>query len=226
MKHLNWRALACGAAMSLAAALPATAGVADFEDVTPGGFAMGDNFSSGGYSFTAQGLFGTVDTAAGYFGGAPTGSTGQFYGAFNDSTLTMANFTANSLHLRGFSFAFIAPVIFAGNAGASAGMLVASGLDEMGNMVQQGWDFGLGDAAGNWAFMNVGVGQLGSMVAAMQSITFAACLYDGLGGCTYSGQNQAQFAIDNIEVPEPATLALVVAALGLIGVSRRKQQSI
>lgn len=226
MKNLNWRALACGAAMSLAAAMPAVAGVVDFEDVLPNLFGTGDTFASGGYQFATTGFFGQVDTAAGAFFGAPNGSDGQYYTGANDSSLTMTTGSTNLLRLAGFSFAYATPVPVNGGP-FSAGMLVAMGIDDAGGAVQQTWDFGTNAANGQWDFMTLGVGSMGAVGVGLRSVTFLACLYDGMGGCTNPAGNQAQFAIDNIrDLPEPASLALVVAALGLIGVSRRKQQSI
>ena len=132
MKNSGWRALACGAAMGLAAAMPASAGMIDFEDVFPNIFGDGDSFISGGFTFTQQGEFGGVDTDAAFFFPAPTGSTGQFYTGLNDSAVRMSSGNDRLTIISGFDFAFVG----APTAMPFGGALVAEGIDAAGRPVQ------------------------------------------------------------------------------------------
>ena len=67
-----------------------------------------------------------------------------------------------------------------------------------------------------------GAGDLGDAFPGwVSSVTFVACLYDG-GGCVFPADNLAQFALDNIAVPTPATWMLVALALGAGGAVRRR----
>ena len=222
MKSSGWRALACGAAMGLAAAMPASAGTVTFEDVTPNLFGNGDSFGSGGFSFTTVGNFGTVDTSAAFFFAPPAGSAGQFYAGFDDSALRMSSGSDRLTIITGLDFAFVGSSL----GSNSPGRLEARGLDAAGNVFLQSWDFGA-PVAGTFSFATLGAGAMGVLASGVQSVTFQACLYNGLGGCLNPAQNGAQFAIDNIraEIPEPASLALVLAALGVAGASTRRRQS-
>lgn len=216
MNKYGWHALACGAAMGLAAAMPASAGTVTFEDVVPNLFATGDTFTSGDFSFATDGFFGAVDTSGGFFYAAPAGSVGQFYSGLNDSSVRMTATSGGYVQLSGFDFAYVGDAF-------SAGRLVAQGDDGNGNIYVESWAFNpLG-------FISVGAGDLGAFSSRMASVTFSACI-NIAGVCTSNPnltQNLAQFAIDNIraDVPEPASLALVLAALGVAGATTRRRQS-
>lgn len=222
MGKMNWRALACAAAMGLAAAAPASAGTVTFEDVTPNLFGNGDSFTSGGFSFKVGGDFGGVDSSAGFFYPAPLGSDGQFYTGLNDSAVTMTAGNGLWSRIHGFDFSFVSP--FPLGPTMSPGALVAMGIDSAGAAFTQIWDFGDSDANGDFGFRSIDVSTLGALSGFVKSVTFLACLYDGNGFCVNPASNQAQFSIDNIhaELPEPASLALVIGALGLLGATRRK----
>ena len=91
----------------------------------------------------------------------------------------------------------------------------------LGGLFSQNWDFA--ETTGGDGFVTAG-----PLSQAVQSVSFRACFYDGIGGsCTAATNNEGQFALDNIraDIPEPASLALVLAALGVAGASTRRRQS-
>lgn len=206
-------------ALGAAAALPAHASVVDFEDVAPTLFA-GSSISSGGFDFASSGAgFSGVDNAGAFlFGNAPGGSTGQFLFGLNADALTMTHASGGAFGLLGFDFGFVAPLGGLGS-GLSAGMLHVEALAEGGGLIAEDLDFGVSDAAGNWNFSSYA----GSAFAAgVTSVTFSACIYDNTGGCAF-GDNLAQFAVDNLRVPEPGGAVLALTALGLLAATRRRQ---
>jgi MYXO-CTERM domain-containing protein len=204
-------------ALGLAASTAAQAGVIDFEDVTPTLFA-GSSVTSGGADFASAGTgFSGVDSALGFsiFGNAPNSSTGQFLFALNNDSITV---TLGGLGLTGFDAAFIAPVQV--GAGLSAGLLHIAAQTDAG-LIEEDYDFGESDATGVWSFLSFNSSGLAGL--AVSSVTFSACVYDGLGGCVVDPLFLPQFAIDNLRVPEPASAALALAALGLLAATRRRQ---
>ncbi|QPF73461.1 PEP-CTERM sorting domain-containing protein [Roseateles sp. DAIF2] len=203
-------ALALGAGASISTqASPVT-----FDDILPQGFS-GSSIVSGGITVTSSGEgFSNVDSALAYGAIAPDNSTGQFLAALNNDAITLALGGGRFL---GLDAAFIAPVPIA--AGTAAGMLQIVATTATGIISDQ-FDFGLSGANGVWSFFSIDTDLLGS--SAVTSLTLTACLYDGLGGCVRDA-SLSQFGIDNLRVPEPGTIGLVLAAIGLMAATRRRQ---
>lgn len=205
-------ALALGAGASISAqASPIT-----FDDILPDLFS-GSTIVSGGTPFTSSGDgFSGVDSATSFsiFGNAPDNSTGQFLFALNNDAITVG---LGGVRFLGLDAAFIAPTPVA--PGVSAGLLQIIATTAAG-VIQQEFDLGVSGASGAWSFFSIQTDLLAS--SAVTSLTLTACLYDGLGGCTRDA-SLSQFAIDNLRVPEPGTISLVLAAIGLMTFTRRRQ---
>ena len=204
-------------ALSAAAFVPAQASLIDFEDVVP---SLGDpSFSSGGFDIASGGTgFSGVDTADAFvFGNAPANSQGQFIFGLNTDSLTLTN-GGNAFRLFKFDASFIAPLGGLG-AGISAGQLRVDAVGAGGEILSDVLDFSVSDAFGNFNFTNMLAGNVTS--ALIVSATFSACVYTDTG-CSFA-DNQAQFALDNIQIPEPGSVALTLAALGLLAATRRRQ---
>jgi MYXO-CTERM domain-containing protein len=205
---------------------PSFATVVNFEDVAPALFSAPDSVSSGGYRFASSGAgFSGVDDAGAFvFGNAPANSAGQFLFGLNADGLTMTASAGGAFRLDGFDASFIAPL---GGLGASiaAGQLRVDAIGAGNEIVFEFFDFSLSDSFGNFNFSSFNTGSVGNLD--LTSATFTACVFDGIGGCSFTDP-QAQFALDDIRIaddlriPEPGTGALALVALGILTAFRRR----
>ncbi|NRF69097.1 PEP-CTERM sorting domain-containing protein [Aquincola sp. S2] len=212
--------------MGTVAAPSAHAAQVTFEDVGLGFFGDAESFASGGYTFTQGGSFGGVADSGTFslFGNAPTGNASQFYGGFNDSAVTMTR-TSGQAHfkLQGLDYGFISAIGGIYAPGEDPGALVVSGHGLDGTTYTLLATWGGADGNGEFGFRTIGGADFASW-GFVDSVSFAACSHDGLGGCVTPFFNLNQFALDNIAaVPEPGTLALAALALGVAGSLRRRQ---
>ena len=159
----------------------------------------------------------------------PSGGTGNYYAGLNDGALTLTSTLGNSwFQLQGLSFAFIAPL--PGQPDFSFGRLMLTGITSAGASISDSRDFPGQDAAGNFTFANFGVDSAFSS-SVLRSLTINACLYDGSGDCLAVRdftQNQAQFGVDNItlaEVPEPASIGLMLLGVAGLSAARRRKNA-
>ena len=221
MQSLRLKSLISAFSLGLFA-LSASASSVNFEDVTPTLFS-GSSVSSQGYKLTSSGTgFSGVDSAVGFsaMGNAPANANSQFLFALNNDRITLSREDGQKFSLFGFDAAFIPPY---GGIGPSidAGELWLLG-DTGNGVVADGFWFGLSDQDGSW---NMNTYQTQNLFnTSVFSITFAACIYDD-SGCNFSSDQFVlpQFALDNLNVPEPGTLVLAALALGAVGVTRRRR---
>lgn len=225
MKKTIWRATIAVASLYLLQAMPAQAGIIDFEDVTPTLISGGQSLVSGGYRFTSDGFgFSGVDNASAFsaFANAPANADSQFLFGLNNDGLLMEGESGGSFTLEGFDFSFIAPLGGLGaNINAGALLVIGEGLS---GSVFEFFDFPVSNLDGNFLFGSVGLAQLGSLASVeFQAVTFLACVYQADGSCSFDALDiPAQFALDNIRVPEPGTIFLMLTGLAALGVSRRR----
>lgn len=221
MKTRTWRALTCAVALAAAAALPAQADLVTFEDVVPTLFS-GTSITSGRFNFQSDAFgFSGVDKAAAFsaFANAPANADGQFLFMLNNDGMVVTERNGQAFFLFGFDASFIAPVGGLG-AGILPGELHLFGLEHGGGLVSDSFLFGASDVNGDFNFEAFGAGNLAGK--SLTALGFLACVYDA-GGCSFIGGTvQAQFALDNIRIPEPGTVALVASALLAGGISRRR----
>lgn len=231
MNFKHWQQALC--AISLAAAAAGTAHATTtltFDGIVPGTILFpGDSVVQKGYSLTALGGVGVIDTAAAFGPGVgldlagPIGNPGPFYIGLNDSFLRMRAVDNSTFRVVGLDFGFVSALTNLFNPGNVPGFLIAAFEDGAGNFGGEAFSFGAADANGKFSFQSLGFAGVGSLTKALRAVDFYACTADASGQCAAVNANFSQFALDNIRIPEPGSLALVLAALALTaGISRRK----
>lgn len=229
MLRMNfWRTAGLLAAMSVICTAPALAGViVDFEDSTPT-IASGDTITTTqGLRFSSDGFgFSGIDNAGAFvFGNAPTNANGNFLFALNNDGVTVESTSIHRFQLQGFDFSFIAPLGGIGSPGEAAGILFVVATDGV-NAFSNFFEFPAADSDGNFGFSSINESQLGELSGHyFTRALFFSCIYDGPTSCNDSSLLvPSQFALDNIraQVPEPASLALLLSGLLLTGMARRR----
>jgi PEP-CTERM motif len=228
MKPTLWQMALCAAGVAAAVASPAMASTVTMEDVAPGTFYLPDGtFSRGGATFTVNFGTGVIDTVAAFGAGVgldaapPKGNDSQFFIGLNDASVTLTSSNDRVLRVMGFDFGFVAALTALFAPGEEAGAMVASYVDLAGVAGAEVWSFGAADARGQFSFLSTS--GTGALAAGVRSVEFFACTANAAGQCVRSNGNFSQFAIDNIDIPEPGSLALAALALGIAGGVRARR---
>ena len=225
MKKFSYLAATVAAAIACSTA---SAGVVTFESLTPTVYDGGEQFANGYEKFTVlgAGFSGAVedgsDPVACAIVTCPVGNFSKYFAAFNDGGLSFMRSDTNiKLVSLDFGFVLPAPTVVSG----PVGQLQITGTKADGSTLQVAKDFSQQNGMGNYEFSHWDIGGIFADTR-FASVAFNACLYAG-GVCSTdpnTTQNQAQFAVDNLDyVPEPASMALVAISLGgMFAVRRRK----
>lgn len=230
-----------GAAAALLCAAPAMAATITFSSLAPGAYASGETLSEAGYDLAM--VAGPMAQAYGYVDNTgliadaanpltcdlitcPGGAEGRYLMVFNDGAVRLSRSDLQGgFVLGGMDLAFVTPLPV---AAGDYGMLRLTGTLRDGGTASTMVSFPGQDGSGVFAF---GSGLIDAAFSqyAFTSLTIDACLFDADMNCTndldHPAMNQAQFAIDNLEltaVPEPGSLLLASLGLGALALQRRR----
>jgi PEP-CTERM motif len=235
-----------------AIAAPASAGVVTFDNVrniTTPQLNAGDTAYNTGDAFTEAGLTMRVTNSAGadadeyglvgalvdsdnafacFITSCPVGNGSTYFAGLNDGILNLNYAGAAGFRIGGLSYAFVAPT--GGLANGSYGQLVLTGTTASGSTMSVASDFPGQNAAGSFTFDQFLIDRA-FRGTTFTSLSINACLFDENGVCSSERdftQNQAQFALDNLNfsvVPEPTSVALMLAGLAGIGSMTRRRRN-
>lgn len=223
---------------------PASATIIDFSDLPPSAHPSGVTLSEDGFNMAlvegpVGAFYGVVSGTGTIADGTdpatcdvitcPAEADGNYLMVLNDGAVRFSrNTTAGGFRLTGLDLAFLAPVAV---PDGDYGMLRLSGIALDGTVSNTTLAFPGQNAANQFVFGNASLAPDFSRLT-FRSLTIDACLYDADDNCTNSfefpAQNQAQFAIDNLnfqEVPEPGSLLLAGLGFGALVLQRRRQRA-
>lgn len=241
--HVVLKTVLAAAAMMLGSAHGAEPATIDFESVanivTPV-LAVGDTAYNSNDAFRQAGFTlqvrNSASAAAGDYGlvgalidgadplacllAACPSNDSRYFAGLNDGSLELFRDDHLAFTVDGLRFAFF------GSADAAPGQLSLTGTLAGGGTLSVSDDFP-GQQEGAFRFDQFTLGAFSA--AALTSLRIDACLYDSNGVCSFdhmTTQNQAQFAIDHVQLsmlPEPAAVTMLMFGLaGFMLAARRR----
>lgn len=229
------------AGVALLGAAPAMADVINFDNYQPDIFSSGSVLQTPAYNLLflpdpTSGAYGWSSGVGAILDGTaasscdviacPGGASGNYLAILNDGGLNFSRPDQVGFKLAGFDYAFMAPV--AGLPDYQWGQLRLSGTLLNGKVVTTSLDFPGQNANGDYQFQSASLAGFSNQV--LLGLTFSACVYNESSVCVNSldtpAFNQAQFALDNINisaVPEPSSYLLLLAGLGGIALFSRRR---
>lgn len=235
-----------------AVAVPASAAVVNFDNVqnivTPQlnvgdtAYNTGDAFTQAGFTLRVDNFAGAAADEYGLVGAlvdsdnafactitaCPVGNGSTYFAGLNDGRLNLSNARASGFRLGGLSYAFVGPT--AGLPNFSYGQLVLTGTAKNGTTISLSSDFPGQDSAGRFVFDQLAVSSAFGGTT-LTELSISACLFDGTGACFSDRDftmNQAQFALDDLNltvIPEPTSIALMLAGLAGLGSMTRRRRN-
>ena len=213
------RSALCASTIALAAVAPwAHAGpvVIDF-DAPPDlpVFFPGESYTEDGFRITQLNDYALIAVPGDQLPGAPANNGGSpYYASYGEGYFLLDRENGGSFSLDGLWAGFIPQ-----DPPLSQQIILAFDLYYM-------------DGSADAFAYTLPVGQFGNYnldFSNLEAVVFYTCVYTGSFSCP-TGSNNGQFAVDNIRltvpdvvaVPEPASVALVSAALLAVGWSRRR----
>lgn len=229
MFNKSWARHLIGAAVLVAIAAPVVAApMIDFESPSPWLYSFDGTYTQAGFLVTPTGGGGTPDAIVDisfcnpFLEYCAVGNNTSYLTTLNDAQLTITSASGDLFNLGSFDASFFpSPFI---NFSGSMFRLLLTGTTSGGGSVTQTVDLLGDDGFGNFSFDSY---MADSAFTQLLALSFSVCLVDQTS-CVAPGQNEAQFAIDNIafnanSVPEPS--AAWLAALGLAGLTLTRRRA-
>jgi hypothetical protein len=234
---------ALAAALTMLGSGPARADVIGFDTMPASNYLSGTTLSEAGFnmkliegpvaaSFGYVGATGVIEDSSSPFGcdiaACPSNAQGNYLAVINDGAVELRRGDFLAFSIVGLDFSFLP--LLAGLPNFNYGRLQLSGTKLDGTSVNIALDFPGQDGNGNFMF---GPATLDAAfrATAFGALTINACAFDGDLNCVNSldnpAFNQAQFAIDNIDVrvlPEPSSYLLMGLGLGALALGARRRR--